>query len=137
MISHRPAARRRRPLLSALLVLATAACVSPRPRGYDPAPGTIVLRVINRGWSDAVVYVADGNVPFRLGRVPALDRAQLAIPNQFAALGVRLIVRAAGSDRRYAAEPVLPGAGGVVELIVQPLLLSSEVTVLSYGNLGR
>jgi len=132
MIPDRPAARCRRPLPSALLVLvAAAACAT--PRAY---PGGVVLHVVNRGWSDAVVYVGDGNVPFRLGRVPALDRAQLAIPNQVAAMGVRLLVRVADSDQTYAAAPVLPGAGGVVELIVQPLLLSSEVTVLSYGALG-
>lgn len=120
--------------ISMLLLLATAACALPRPSAQSP--GTIVLHVVNRGWSDAVVYIGDGNVPFRLGRVPALDRARLAIPNQTAAMGVRLLVRAADSDQTYAAAPVLPGAGGVIELIVQPLLLSSEVTVLSYGALG-
>lgn len=129
--------RRRRMLVSALLAVGVAACATPRT-AQPPALGRgTVLHVVNRGWSDVVVYLADGNVPRRLGTVNALERARLAIPNQAAGMGVRLLVRALGTSLAYAAEPVLPGVGGVVELTVHPHLVASEVTVLSYGALER
>ncbi len=123
--------------LSAFLVVATAACATAREPELDRFNRGAVLHVVNRGWSDVAVYLADGNVPRRLGNVGALDRALLRIPNQSAGMGVRLLVRAFGTSQTYAADVVVPGAGGVVELTVQPLLLASEVTVLSYGALER
>lgn len=118
------------------LVVTTAAC-SPRVGLREPRPASAAVVVENRSWSDVVVYLADGNVPFRLGRVAALERTRLAVPNHAAALGVRLIVRSVASEEVYAGEPLLPGAGGVLELTVQPLLGQSTLSVLSYGPLER
>jgi len=99
------------------------------------APLRTVLRVDNRSQADVVVYLADGNTPHRLGVVGGLDRALFAIPNQLAADGVRLLVRRSGVV--HTTELQSPGAGGVLELTVQPLLIASQVSVLSYGPLER
>ena len=92
---------------------------------------------MNRGYADVVVYLADGNTPFRLGTVPGLERASLRIPNQLADGGIRLLVRARDSGRLYATQVLVTGAGGVLALTVQPLLFATEVRVLSYGALER
>jgi hypothetical protein len=119
--------------LSILLVLAASACATVGAR----RSGAALLRVENRSSSDVVVYLADGNTPFRLGRVAALDRARLPIPAAMAHLGVRVLVRPVDGDGVYAAESVLPGAGGVVALTIQPLLAHSRVSVVSYGPMER
>jgi len=133
----RPPLRRREAFLLLVTLAVTPTACSPRARPGDSRPASAAVVVENRSWSDVVVYLADGNVPFRLGRVPALDRARLAIPNHAAALGVRIFVRSLASSEMYAGEPLLPGAGGVLELTVQPHLAQSTVSVLSYGPLER
>jgi hypothetical protein len=120
------------PLTVSFVFLALAACSS-RAHLESPRPRPATLHVENRGWSDVIVYVADGTAPLRLGRVGSLERARLPIPNGLAAMGVRLVVRSAESDQIYVAAPVLPGAGGTVELVVQPLLAQSTLAVRSYG----
>ena len=128
-------------LFALALCTLAAGCVargaSPFAAVRRPAPATTIVHVVNRGYADVVVYLADGNTPFRLGAVPGLERASLRVPNQLAAGGIRLLVRARDSGRLYATEVLVPGAGGVLALTVQPMLLASEVTVLSYGALER
>jgi hypothetical protein len=115
-------------LLCFSFVLAVAAC-SARVDLEHPRPHPATLLVENRGWSDVIVYLADGNVPLRLGRVGSLERTRLPIPNSLAVMGVRVVVRSVGSEQVYAATPALPGAGGTLELIVQPLLAQSTLAV--------
>jgi hypothetical protein len=119
------------------LILLTAACATSGARYAGESRVRTVLHVENRGQADVVVYLADGNTPFRLGVVGGLDRALFAIPNQVASMGVRLLVLDRGSGARHATDLVVPGAGGVLALTVQPLLLASDVSVLSYGPLER
>ena len=134
----RPLLRSREALLFlSMPLIGTWTACSPTVGPSEPRPASSAVVVENRSWSDVVVYLADGNVPFRLGRVAALERTRLAVPNHMAALGVRLVVRSVGSGEAYAGEPVLPGAGGVLELTVQPLLAQSTLSVLSYGPLER
>ena len=125
-----------RPLFISCLVSTLSAC-SQRVGPDEARPVSAHVLVDNRSWSDVVVYLADGNVPFRLGRVAALERTRLAIPGHAAALGVRLIVRSTSSEEVFAGDPLLAGAGGVLELTVQPLLRQSTLSVLSYGPLER
>jgi hypothetical protein len=124
-----------RALVSALLALTATACAKPRPRPFGPEPGRTVIYVLNRGYSDVVVYLADGNTPRRLGVVAGLGRAVLPVPNQAALMGLRLLVRAGVNGQLHATDPVLPGAGGALALTIQPLLYASEVSVLRYGAL--
>jgi hypothetical protein len=122
-------------LLAAVSFLAVVACSASRGNPFEPAPAVTVVRVSNRSYCDVVVYVADGNTPFRLGVVPGLGGAVLRIPNQLASGGVRLLIRARDTDRLYATDLALPGAGGALALTVQPMLVASEIYVLSHGAL--
>jgi hypothetical protein len=121
--------------LAAALVLFGTACVPRRPEPPTPEPVSTVIYVSNRGYADVAVYLADGNTPRRLGTVVGLGRARLRIPNQMAALGVRLLVRVRDSREWHATDAVLPGAGGVLALTVNPLLAASELSILAYGAL--
>jgi hypothetical protein len=121
--------------LAAALVLFGTACVPRRPEPPTPEPVSTVIYVSNRGYADVAVYLADGNTPRRLGTVVGLGRARLHIPNQMAALGVRLLVRVRDSREWHATDAVLPGAGGVLALTVNPLLAASELSILAYGAL--
>jgi hypothetical protein len=114
--------------LAGLVSLAACAVTTAPP---ERARLTTLLRVDNHGSDDVVVYLADGHTPRRLGQVAGLDRALFAIPNQLAADGVRLLVRRAGVV--HTTDLLAPGAGAVLELTVQPLLMASDVSVLSYG----
>jgi hypothetical protein len=135
MTLHSP--RRTRDLFVLFLPLLITACSQHGGLG-DPRPASAAVLVDNRSWSDIVVYLAEGNAPFRLGRVAALERTWLPVPNPIAALGVRLVVRSVeASSPIYVGQPMLPGAGGVLELTVQPLLEQSTLSVLSYGPLER
>ena len=122
-------------LLAFVLFLIEGSGCATLEASNPPRPAMAAIQVNNRSWFDVVVYLADGNVPFRLGRVGALDRTRLAIPNQAAALGVRVLVRSIETDQVFAGDPLLPGAGGVLELTVEPLLDQSTLSVLSYGPL--
>ncbi len=119
-----------------LFVLAFAAC-STRGDLESPSPRPATLHVENRGWSDVIVYVADGSVPLRLGRVGSLERARLPLPNGLAAMGVHVVVRSVGSDQVYAAAPALPGVGGTLELIVEPMLAQSTLAVRATSRSSR
>jgi hypothetical protein len=125
---------RLRLLCHTCIVLALAGC-SPHRDPENPRPRSATLRVDNRGWTDVIVYLADGNVPLRLGRVGSLERTRLAIPNGLAAVGV--VVRSVGSGQVYAASPMLPGAGGTLELVVQPLLAQSTLAVRPMSRSSR
>jgi hypothetical protein len=92
--------------------------------------------VENKTWSDVAVYLLDDNVPFRLGTVAALHSARLAVPHRTRTTGVRLAIRTFAANEIFVPEPVLLGAGGVVELVVHPLLTASQLSVLSYGAYG-
>ena len=130
------AASAHRRLIPPLLAIALGGCELPAvPRA--PRPPAASLRVDNRGLSDVIVYVADGQVPLRLGRVGPLARTRLPLPHHVSATTVRLLVSSVGSDQVFAAEPVLTGAGATLELTVQPLLSQSTLSVLSYGALAR
>jgi len=120
-------------IVSALLLIAATACAAPRASLSSPDADKVVLHVVNRSTSDVVVYVADGSVPARLGVVAGLERARLAIPARSADLGVSLLVITMDTGLAYASDPVLPGAGGVIELTVRPFLDESDVSVLAYG----
>ena len=124
-------------LLAAALLALSAGCATPQADPFAPAPAATVVHVVNRGYSDVVVYLADGNTPLRLGVVGGLDRDSLRIPNQLAVAGVRLLIRARDSGQSFAIDPVIPGAGGALGLTVQPMLIASELSVLSYGVLER
>ncbi|MBM4183602.1 MAG: hypothetical protein FJ207_05175 [Gemmatimonadetes bacterium] len=123
-------------VLIAVLVALSAACTKPRPRPVGPTSKGTVIYVENRGESEVGVYLADGNTPRRVGTVAGLERDQLRIQGQMALMGVRLLVRAHDSERLFASDVLLPGAGGVLRLTVQPLLCASEVSILEYGALA-
>jgi len=130
------AASARRRLIPLLLAVALGGCAPPAaPR--TPRPPAASLRVVNRGFSDVIVYVADGQVPLRLGRVGSLERTRLPLPHHVSPTTVRLLVSSVGSDQIFAAAPVMAGAGAALELTVQPLLSQSTLSVLSYGALAR
>jgi hypothetical protein len=120
--------RSRRALLAGGVLYWSLACATPAPDRGRPPAGTsagLVLEVTNRGWSDVVVYLADGAVPSRLGRVPALKHARLVLHRGQGP--VRVLVRAWGSKTSYVPEPVWASPGQVLELTVQPVLRTSEL----------
>ena len=120
---------RGRTLALAALVL-TGACATARERPFDAPAGSLaanVLLVTNRGWSDVVVYQADGSTPVRLGWVPALRSSRLAIQRGSGPL--RLVLRPSASSEAFVAEPVWVTPGQVVHLTVHPMLGASELTV--------
>src|SRR5687767_6983608 len=45
----------------------------------QPRSPVLTLNVTNRGWSNVVVYLADGATPRRLGSVPPLEETQMVI----------------------------------------------------------
>jgi hypothetical protein len=92
-----------------------------------PENRPLALQVTNRGSSDVIVYLAEGAVPTRLGRVGAFERARLVVRRGQGP--VRLIVRAAGSSDGFIPEPVWAVPGQVVELTVQPVLKTSDLVV--------
>jgi hypothetical protein len=88
------------------------------------------VRVTNRGHADVIVYLAGGTAPLRLGRVPATRRADLVFPAHSAAgARIQLLLRDAGTGASYSPEPIWSGPRDVVELTVNPLLSTSELTV--------
>lgn len=124
-------------LLVLPLLALGASCAAPRATPFEAAPVATWVHVLNRGYADVVVYLADGNTPFRMGTVGGMWRAGLRVPNQLAVGAVRLLVWALDSGRLCATDPVVPRAGGVLALQAQPLLVASELFVLSYGALER
>lgn len=121
--------------LAALLVL-TSACASAGANRRDFNRGA-VLDVVNRGGADVVVFLADGDLPRRLGTVRAFDRARLAIPQRAPGSGVRLLVWSLASSEIIAAEPAVPRADGTLELVVQPGAYGYEVSVLAHSSPSR
>ena len=128
-----PAPRSLRPLVrclvSTLLVGSAAACA--QQRLGSPRPVSAILVVENRSLEDIVVYLADGHVPQRLGRVVALGRSRLAVPVHAADAGARLLIRSTDSGELFAPEPA---AGSSLALTVQPLLTQSTLVALSFGH---
>jgi hypothetical protein len=122
----------RGPLLFVLIVSA-AGCGMEHPSESSRLPPAALL-VENRSANDVVVYLADGHTPLRLGRVTALDRARLAMPAHAATAGARLFMRSVGRADVFVDGPVVPGAGGTLELTVQPLLAQSTLAVRSFGR---
>ena len=120
-------------LLALALIVVAAAC-SPQRRSGSTRPAPAALLVVNRSTHDVLVYLADGRTPLRLGRVAALGRSRLSLPIHAATAGARILVRSADSAGVFAADPVLAGAGGVLELTVQPILMQSTLGVLSFGR---
>ena len=115
------------------LVVAVVACSPERgPDSLRPIPA--VLLVENRSTDDVVVYLADGLVPRRLGRVPALARSRLVVPNHAAVSGTRILVHSEDSREAFVAERAAAGVGGVLELTVQPLLEQSTLSLLSFAR---
>jgi hypothetical protein len=112
--------------LLGLIVLLSSACATASPGRYSPAR-SITLDVTNRGQADVVVYMTDGDVLTRLGRVRALERTRLVIPRTQGP--IHLIVRALGSSHEVFAEAVWAVRGQVVQLTVQPVLGSSDVVM--------
>jgi hypothetical protein len=90
-----------------------------------------ILLVENRSLHDVVVYLADGHVPLRLGRVTALGRSRLVVPDHAAAAGARLFVRSTDSGEQFAPEPAV---GGALTLTVEPLLIQSTLVPISFGH---
>lgn len=121
-------------LAAASVLMLLAGCAAPRT-GYlsHPAPGAsrgLTLHVTNRSWSDVVVYAADGAVPSRLGRVPALRSAVLVVrPAGRSGGPLRLLVREGGSARLHPLEPVWAGPGRIVEVTVQPAIGTTDLSV--------
>lgn len=116
---------------AAFLTAFLSAC-APATASYEGS-GTstqVRLRVTNRGFTDIVVYAAAGAAPQRLGRVSAASHADLFVPGH-STVGdsIRLLLRVAGTGQTFAPEPIWGRAGDVVELTVQPLLTTSELTV--------
>jgi hypothetical protein len=112
-------------LVSALLLLSSACVTASASRSSGARP--LALDVTNRGSSDVIVYLADGAVPSRLGRVGAFERARLLIRRGQGP--VRLVLRASGSNDGFVPEPVWADPGQVVELTVQPVLKTSDLVV--------
>ena len=93
----------------------------------QPRSPVLTLNVTNRGWSNVVVYLADGATPRRLGSVPPLEETQMVIYRGSGTL--RLLLRPTGSNESFAPEVVWVEAGQLVELIVHPMLQTSEMVV--------
>jgi hypothetical protein len=123
--SIRPLVRR----LATLTVIIAAACATP-PRGSS-RPAAASLIVENRSLHDVVVYLSDGQVPLRLGRVAALGRAKLVVPHHAAHTGTRVLVRSTDSGELFTPEPAL---GGELTLTVEPLLIQSTLVPVSFGR---
>jgi hypothetical protein len=124
-----------RPVLRLLLHLALtflvviAACT---PRRLDQSrPVAAILLVENRSLHDVVVYLTDGHVPLRLGRVAALGRSRMWVPDHAADTGARLLVRSTDSGELFAPHPA---AGDELALTVEPLLIQSTLVAVSFGR---
>ena len=121
-------------LFLAVLVLLPllAGCVSTLNRAMAEGQSSIeplALEVTNQGSTDVVVYLTEGSIPVRLGRVEAMRSTKLIIQRvpKVDTL-VRLLLRT-GDGESYAPESVWASAGQVVQLTVRPLLRSSDVIV--------
>jgi hypothetical protein len=116
-------------VVSAILGAIAAACA---PHYLvPPRPVAAILLVENRSLHDVVVYLADGHVPLRLGRVAALGRSRLVVPDHVAYAGARLLVRSTDSGELFAPEPA---SGGALTLTVEPLLIQSTLVAVSFGH---
>jgi hypothetical protein len=92
-----------------------------------PRSPVLTINVTNRGWSNVVVYLADGGTPRRLGSVPPLEETQMVIYRGSGTL--RLLLRPTGSNESFAPDAIWVEAGQLVELIVHPMLQTSEMVV--------
>jgi hypothetical protein len=97
------------------------------PGTNQPRSPVLTLNVANRGWSNVVVYLADGATPRRLGSVPPLKETQMVVYRGSGPL--RVLLRPTGSNESFAPEAVWVEAGQLVELIVHPMLQTSEMVV--------
>jgi hypothetical protein len=112
-------------------LIAVAAC-SPLRGSAAPDPAGVALLVDNRSAHDVVVYLVDGMVPLRLGRVVGLTRSRLVVPSHAARSGAHVLLRSAGSADVLVSEGRAAAAGNVLALIVQPMLLQSSLDVLRF-----
>jgi len=115
-----------------MLLPLLAGCASGGNRALadgSPSIEPLALEVTNQGPTDVVVYLAEGSVPVRLGRVEAMRSTKLIITRvpKVDTL-VRLLLRT-GEGESYAPESVWASTGQIVQLTVRPLLRSSDVIV--------
>jgi hypothetical protein len=121
--------------LTTLGMLITLPACSTRTRPESTLRPAAALLVENRSMHDVVVYLTDGHVPFRLGRVSALERTRLPLPLHAVTTGVRVAVRSMDSEQVFSAEPVRPEVGGTLVLTVQPLFAQSTLSVLAFEEM--
>ena len=127
-----PAPRPVRRLLQCLAfttLVGSAAC-APQRLG-SPQPMAAILLVENRSLHDVVVYLSDGHVPLRLGRVAALGRSRMLVPDHAANGGAHLLVRSTDSGELFAPHPA---TGDELALTVEPLLIQSTLIAVSFGR---
>jgi hypothetical protein len=125
--------QRRRRLGAALLAFALTSCAS--LRGEDGPttgqPGEARVEVVNRGWSEMVIYADRNGNRFRLGSVTSLSSAVFKIPSSLvgAASSLRFTVSPIGSAAVHTTEAVTVSPGERVEFEILDNLALSSVSV--------
>jgi hypothetical protein len=126
----------------ALVALASGCALSKRANPFDraakealeAASRPVTLSVKNASGSDVVVYLVDGTVTQRLGRVGSYGVEQLLIRRDATGgRSLQLLLQEFGSDRSYKPEAIRVFPGDELELSVQPLLTTSHVSVRQSG----
>jgi hypothetical protein len=84
----------------------------------SPDVGPVAVRVENRSWSDATIYLVSNGLVQRIGIATAVATTTLWVPAQLLGQSsdVRLVTAPIGSNRSDATEPLLIRPGQLVEL---------------------
>jgi hypothetical protein len=86
--------------------------------------GPVEVRVQNRSWADAAIYLVSNGLVQRIGLAPAVGTTTLWVPARLLqpSSDVRLVSAPIGSNRSHATEPLLVRPGQMVELTLDNAL---------------
>ena len=114
-----------------MLALTTACGASMGARHSTPSPASTVLEVRNNHWEEVTVFLLRGDVPLKLGVVPAMRSERFTLPNSYIGSGIdfRLGAESFAARERVSSEGVSVSPGRRIYWTVEGRLKSSGIMI--------